>query len=48
MSNKDNLCAEWKDRICLRCANRAYFNDQGGCSEVDQTCNQFNLFDGEC
>jgi len=32
VSNKDNLCAQWKDRICVKCGGRAYFNDQGGCS----------------
>ena len=27
VGTKNNLCAEWKEGICLRCVVRAYFND---------------------
>lgn len=32
--NGGSLCAENKDGICLRCATRAYFNDEGVCEPV--------------
>ncbi len=48
VSSKDNLCAQWKDGICVKCGGRAYFNDQGGCSEVSSYCNDFDVFDGSC
>lgn len=32
----------------MRCVNRAYFNDQGGCNEVNSYCNDYDMFDGAC
>lgn len=27
----DSLCAQWKDRVCITCASRAYFDSEGVC-----------------
>ena len=44
----DDLCKEWKGRVCLNCAERAYFDDQGKCTKVDDNCNTWDRFDGSC
>lgn len=45
---KDSLCALWKDRTCLRCAERAYFDQMGICKGIDTNCYTWDLFDGYC
>jgi hypothetical protein len=44
----DSLCASWKDRVCLKCAPRAYFDSNGVCREVNKNCNTWDAFDGFC
>ena len=44
----ESLCAEWKEKICLRCASRAYFNEQGVCTGVSELCKTFDQLDGSC
>jgi len=29
--NRDNLCARWNDNVCVSCADRAYFGNNGRC-----------------
>lgn len=44
------LCSKWDNttRICLQCANRAYFNNQGVCILIDNQCNTWDRYDGFC
>ena len=44
----DSLCAEWKDRVCLKCAVRAYFDDNSKCVPVSDHCQTWDEFDGSC
>ena len=44
----DSLCAEWKDRVCLKCAVRAYFDDNSKCVAVSDHCQTWDEFDGSC
>jgi len=43
-----DLCAEYIDKLCIRCAERAYFDDHGKCKLVDDSCNTFDIFNGLC
>ena len=44
----NSLCAQWKDRVCLKCAERAYFNDRSVCKEVSNNCATWDMLDGKC
>lgn len=41
-------CAEWKDKVCMKCADRAYFNNQGKCTLVSEKCKTFDEQTGHC
>ena len=45
---KDSLCAQWKDRVCLKCAPRAYFDQSGVCVGVSDYCNTWDQYEGVC
>ena len=45
---QDDLCATWKDRTCIKCADRAYFDANGVCRGVSTQCATWDLFDGLC
>ena len=42
------MCAEWKDRNCVKCAQRAFYDEQGICREVNKNCNTWDAYDGLC
>lgn len=44
----DSLCASWKDRVCLKCSERAYFGENGVCKEVSTNCATWDQLDGNC
>jgi hypothetical protein len=49
-SSLDPGCArwDWPNRKCLKCSTRYYFNRQGVCTQVSDTCNTFNSTTGSC
>lgn len=45
---KDSLCAQWKDRVCLKCSPRAFFDKNGVCKAVSNYCNTWDQYEGAC
>ncbi len=43
-----DLCREFQGRTCIRCAERAFFDSNGICREVNTNCQTFDPFDGQC
>lgn len=44
----DSLCAEWKGRVCIKCAHRSFFDSNGVCVSVSTNCATWDEFDGFC
>lgn len=42
------LCASWQGTSCLKCASRAYFNQNGLCVPVSSQCQTWDPIDGSC
>lgn len=48
--SQDNLCKtwDWENKICLECAQRAYFDENGVCAPVSNHCQTWDQIDGLC
>ena len=42
------FCASWQGTSCLKCASRAYFNQNGLCVPVSWQCQTWDPIDGSC
>ena len=46
--NSNPLCQIFNGSVCLKCATRAYFANNGVCVGVSDTCNGYNIENGQC
>jgi len=47
-SDISTTCAQWLDDVCIKCSARAYYDINGNCVKVSDSCKTFNTFNGKC
>jgi len=47
-SNRNPLCSEFTNGVCLKCSSGSFFNGMGICESIDPLCKTSNALSGAC